>query len=113
MPVGVAEKGKYSQVLGLDDHRQTHVAAKVPQEMAPFTDMAGIGCALNTKTLPAELSDGLVDPILNAGGQGHPSSSGDVERSALGKGNEIRTGGKLHPFTVHSTSGRKIAPVRR
>lgn len=107
VPVGSAEKLKFSRQLRLDDNRGVHMPANVPQDLAPFTDMAEIGRA------PEELSPGDLGEISSSTGDRRDLASSVVGLSSSGKASAKRAGGKLRPVTVHSTPPRKRAPVIR
>lgn len=81
--------------------------ANVPQDLAPFTDMAEIGRA------PEELSPGDLGEISSSTGDRRDLASSVVGLSSSGKASAKRAGGKLRPVTVHSTPPRKRAPVIR
>lgn len=100
-------------MLGLDDYRGTHFPANVPRELAPFTDIAGIGFVPEAAIPETEWSDDPTKLTLYAEGRSGPSPNEISRLPATGKANAQRTGGKLRPVTVKSTPPRKRTPVRR
>lgn len=102
VPVGTAEKCKFSRQLVLDDKKGMHIPASAS---APFTALAGVG------HVPEENS------FNNFGGLTSDSSDRQAMSSSVpsasGKASAKRAGGKLRPVTVHSALPRKRAPVIR
>lgn len=107
VPVGSAEKLKFSRQLKLDDNRGIHMPANVSQDLSPFTDMAEIG------RVPEEMSPGDLGGFSSSTGDRRDLASSVVGQSSSGKASAKRAGGRLRPVTVHSTPPRKRAPVIR
>lgn len=80
--------------------------AIVSQDLAPFTDMAGIG-RVSEEVFPGDLGE-----LSSTGGRRDVASS-VVGLSSSGKASAKRAGGRLRLVTVHSTPPRKRAPVIR
>ncbi|CAM9212025.1 unnamed protein product [Ectocarpus sp. 13 AM-2016] len=102
VPVGTAEKCKFSRQLVLDDKKGMHLPASVS---APFIALAGVGqvpeenSSYNFGGLTSDISDRLAKPSLIP--------------PASGKASAKRAGGKLRPVTVHSALPRKRPPLIR
>lgn len=107
LPVGTAEKCIFSRELGTDDNRAMQIPAFASRELAPFVDIAGIGRVSQSNSL-----DGVSESAAYIGDRRSLSSS-IIGRSASGKANAKRAGGKLRPVTVNLTNSRKRTPMIR
>lgn len=113
VPTNLADNGKFSHALGRDDFRATCLAACVPPEFAPFTDMAGIGRLPEVQSGNVDRLSCLPGSTLCAEDRRYPSSRGTCEHISSGKVRAERAGGKLHPATVLAAPRQKKPPVRR
>lgn len=109
---GVAEKRAYSHALGLDDYRDIRVPASLPHELAPFTDVAGVGRMAEAESFDMECLDHDVSGPYTADRR-RASTSVVVASRLRGKATPIRTGGKLRPVTASAAPSRKVKPAKR
>lgn len=107
VPVDTAEKLRFSRQLELDDNRGMHFPANVSQELAPFTDIAGIG------RVPEAISPNDLGELTSYTGDRRDQSSSIIGHTSSGKASAKRAGGRLRPVTVHSTPPRKRTPIIR
>lgn len=107
VPVGSAEKLRFSRQLEKDDNRGMQFPANVTPELAPFTEVAGIG------HMPEAISHNDVDEFTSYTRDRRGQSSAFVWHPSSGKANAKRTAGRLCPVTVHSTPSRKRTAVIR
>ncbi|CAM9286095.1 unnamed protein product, partial [Hapterophycus canaliculatus] len=107
LPVGIAEKCKFSREIGTDDDRGMHIPAFAVREYAPFVDIAGIG------RVSQSISPDASSESAAYTGNRRDLSGSVVGRSASGKANAKRAGGELCQVAVKSTLRRKRTPIVR
>lgn len=110
VPVGVAENRMYSHALGLDDYRGTDVPANLGTELAPFTDIAGVGRGPNAMSMDTYCTNSFKESSLSIGNRKHP-------RGLYEPGNMMseRAGGRLQSLARNYSifPSPKIKPVKR
>ncbi|CAM9513235.1 unnamed protein product, partial [Discosporangium mesarthrocarpum] len=110
VPAGIASREAFRQDLQLDNHRDLASPAQAPESLAPYADVAGVGCIASNGHFTRSQNDTGTGPQL---GQKDPQGGIPGVSRMSGAAISHCIGGKLHPLSMADLQGRKRRPIKR